>query len=194
MRFTNVSRTTGMKWALCLMAALMIPGIAFADVLHFYDGKLMRGKLKRVTGDIIEFKQDDIFGSTENLPRLRLSNRHDIIETLTGHKYYGEIFYVDKFKIELKASTGMVHVNRLRVKNIVMGTPMQQPDLPNTPGAFSTQPLGPTSYNSQYATPSYANTQAAVSVPAESSAPQLRGAAPDSDEDTDAIPAVDRAP
>src|SRR5690349_1479498 len=120
MRSIEATRSAGVKWVVSLLAALMIPGIAFADVVHFYNGKLLRGKLKRVTGDIIEFRQGDLFGSTENIPRLKMSSRYDMVETLTGHKYYGEIFYMDKFKIDLKASSGLLQINRFRVKNIVL--------------------------------------------------------------------------
>jgi hypothetical protein len=194
MRIIEATRTTKIQWALGLFAALIIPATAFADVLHFYDGQLLRGDVKRVTGDIIEFKQQGMFGSRENIARLRLSNRHDIVETLTGTRHYGEIFYVDKFKIELKAASGMVHINRLKVKNIVMGTPMQQPELPNTPSAFPTQPLG---MNNQQSGSTGMNSAIYSSTASTSSAteqaPALRGPTPQ-DEDVDAIPPIDRAP
>ncbi|WP_373532614.1 hypothetical protein [Vampirovibrio sp.] len=113
---------------LCILALLAIlPTPCWADLMHFENGKVVRGKLDRLTGDIIEFKEAGLFGSKLHIARIQLSNRHDVVETLGNKRYFGEIVYLDRFKLELKTTTGMVNLNRLKLTNIVMGAPAEQP-------------------------------------------------------------------
>lgn len=100
---------------------------AFADTLHFVNGKIVRGKLDRVTGDIIEFRENSNYGSKMNIHRIQLTNRHDIIETRGDKRYFGEIVYLDRFKLDLRTATGLVKLNRLKITNVVVGTPAEQP-------------------------------------------------------------------
>ncbi|HEY9686097.1 MAG TPA: hypothetical protein V6C52_03885 [Coleofasciculaceae cyanobacterium] len=99
--------------------------LAQADVLHFHNGKVLRGKIHRVTGDIIEFKPGRF--SKQNIQRLTLTNRRDVVELNDDRKYFGEILYMDALKVEIITSTGISTLNRLLVKNIVVGSPIQQP-------------------------------------------------------------------
>ena len=120
-----------------LLAGICVP--ASADVLHFYNGKTLQGKVSRVTGDIIEFKPD--WFNSQFIERITLTNRRDIVETRTGKKYFGEIIYIDKFQVELQTAAGRTKLNRLLVKSIVVGSPLQAPmnDLvENMPSAAKT--------------------------------------------------------
>lgn len=119
--------TTGLKAGLIalVLMSLTLPG--FADVMHFENGKVVQGKLYRVTGDIIEFRENNGFGNKMQIHRIELTNRRDIVETWGEKRFFGEIVYLDKFKLDLKTQTGMVKLNRLKITNVVVGTPAEQP-------------------------------------------------------------------
>jgi hypothetical protein len=174
--------------ALGLLATLAIPVNMFADVIHFYNGSLMRGKLEHVDGDILEFHSGGVFGSSQNVSRLHLSNRHDLVETLGHHTYYGEIVYMDTFQVDLKTTAGILKINRWKVRNIVAGTPMQQPSLPPNAAANAFHTI---------ALPGQDNNTSSAVMPAVSdtddSTPALRGRSPEGNDDL-AIPAVDQTP
>ena len=107
------------------LLSLMLLGASqpgWADILHFHNGKVLRGDVHRVTGDLIHFKGG--FGENTSIPRLHLTNRQDVLEMrFGGKKLFGEVVYIDKFQIELKTPTGIRTVNRMLVKNLVFGTP-----------------------------------------------------------------------
>ncbi|MGG2352430.1 hypothetical protein ACE4Z7_24855, partial [Salmonella enterica] len=87
-------------WMLTLALLCGLPARGFADLLHYHNGATAQGKVFRITGDIIEFKTRG-FGGKEYIKRLTLNNRNDIIETWGNKKYFGELIYIDKFKVEL---------------------------------------------------------------------------------------------
>ena len=111
------------------LAVLMSHGglAAWADVLHFYQGAHQRGKIYRVTGELIEFKPEDARGDVSVIRRIRLSDRRDVVEMRDGQKHFGEILYADRFKIDLQTAQGNRKLSRWRVKNLVMGSPSQNP-------------------------------------------------------------------
>lgn len=117
-------KTLGLGIALLSMTAL--PLVSSADVIHLHEGKTVRCTIKRITGDIIEFNQGR-FATQESIQRIRLTNRHDIVETRDNKKFFGEVVYIDKFKIELSTPTGRKRINRLLVRNLVLGTPAELP-------------------------------------------------------------------
>ncbi len=134
MRFSIQSRCQqGLALALGMLYLLTTPATCLADVLHFQNGKVMRGKLNYATGELLEFHSGGLLGNTQSIPRLHLSNRHDMIKTLARQTYYGEIIYIDSFQVDIKTSSGMLRLNRWKIAEIVMGTPMEQPTMPNAP-------------------------------------------------------------
>jgi hypothetical protein len=200
-------RITQSVLAIGLIAGLgiaLLQGInteCLADALHFYSGKMMRGKLSRVTGDLIEFTEGNGFGSKKVIHRLHLSNRHDCVETRNKLSYFGEIIYVDKFKIDMQTTTGMVKINRLTVTNVIMGTPMDQvapsslnriPVNPLTPGSMN-ESLTPNNSSMPPFSPSssFQNNELDSDMMADS--PPMTNHS-ESNEDEDAIPAVDNMP
>ncbi len=125
--FPKHPQALSLKLGLALLLLTSCIPQSWADVMHFMNGKLVQGKLDRVTGDIIEFREKSNFGSKMNVHRIQLTNRHDVVETSRKKRYFGEIVYLDKFKLDLKTSTGLVKLNRLRIKNVVIGSPGDQP-------------------------------------------------------------------
>lgn len=114
----------GASALLCLaLLAGSVPA-SLADVLHFHNGKVVRSKLHRVTGELVEFKG---LGEKGTVSRLNLTNRRDVVELLGGEKLFGEILHVDKFRLEIMTPAGRRLLHRWKVKNVVMGTPAQQP-------------------------------------------------------------------
>jgi hypothetical protein len=193
----------GLTLVVGLLASQWVALSGFADVLHMQNGKVLRGKLERVTGDILEFHSDGLFGSTQDVPRIHLSNRHDMVETYGHHTVYGEIVYMDKFQVDIQTAGGVMRINRWKIKDIVLGTPMQQPALPDA-AANATQTISlpggmeENSHNAANTVPAVSQ-QSVVTIPGVSddngdSAPVLRGPTAEDGEDADAIPAVDRAP
>lgn len=125
-------KQTWLKLAVGLALGLFVSTsmLGWADVLHFHNGKVVRGKVKRIAGELIEFRpsgQPMWLGSVERIQRLTLSSRQDVVETRNNHKYFGEILYIDKFKVEITTQTGRHEVPRWQVSNIVLGTPNHQP-------------------------------------------------------------------
>src|SRR5438045_3759690 len=102
MRFSRSLVTVSLLGALAITLMQGICNSSRADMLHFYSGKVMQGKLSRVTGDLIEFIEGNGFGDQQVVRRLTLSNRHDVVETRRNEKYFGEIIYVDKFKVDIQ--------------------------------------------------------------------------------------------
>lgn len=129
-----------LKQWLCAGLLISLPLSALADVAHFRNGKSIRGKLNAMTGDIIDFKADHSLGSQSTLKRLELNNRCDVVETRNHRLYFGELVYVDTFKMEMKTATGTVKVNRLMVKNVVLGSPAGQVYSPNQAGSILPDP------------------------------------------------------
>lgn len=165
----------GFKMAMVGGLLALLPASGFADVAHFLSGKSVEGKLYRVTGDFIEFKEGNNYGSKINIHRIQLTNRHDIVEVKSKKCYFGEIVYVDRFKLDLMTATGLVSINRLKISNVVIGSPAQQP-VSNTeamPGFVAP-----------------ADDKPLVHLPV-GNAPMPNNA-DGTDEDMDAIPAVDR--
>jgi hypothetical protein len=102
---------------------------SLADVVHFHDGKTLRGRLGNVTGDILEFKPS--FFRTQQFQRLTLSNRNDVIEMRNQKKLFGQIVYADDYTVEIDTSSGRTKINRFLIRNIVVGAPTQPPvDIP----------------------------------------------------------------
>lgn len=195
MRFTKSIVATSLLGAFALTLIQGLCAISLADVLHFHNGKLMRGKVGRVTGDLIEFTEGNSFGSQEIIRRLHLSNRHDIVETRRNERFFGEIVYIDKFKVDIQTAAGMVKVNRLLVKNVVMGTPMEQPGTPGL-NRIPVNPVMPGSMSENSSMTPRSN-QPVVTYPADSSNEDYSQdntgiSKAQAGEDEDAIPAVNR--
>jgi len=189
MRFFKPGFAVGFSFSLALLILASVVSPCLADVLHFHSGKVMRGKVNRVTGDIIEFTEGDVFGNKEHVKRLLLSNRKDMVQTRDKEKLYGEILYVDKFKIDLQTATGLKKINRLRVTNVVMGTPMEQPGASALNG-MPIQPNMPNAMTMDNTAPYPAVSPSAGPDMGMYSAPPSNQSS-DMGEDEDAIPAVD---
>lgn len=108
--------------------SLLTPA-SWGDVLHFRDGQVLRGSVERVTGDLVEFRRQgkfSFFRNHEVIQRLRLSNRHDVVETRDKKKYFGEVVYVDSFNLELRTAEGGINIARLNIRDVVLGAPVEE--------------------------------------------------------------------
>ncbi len=172
----------GLTLALALVLLTASVPQSWADVMHFMNGKLVQGRLDRVTGDLIEFRENSNFGSKMNIHRIQLTNRHDVVEVSRKKRYFGEIVYLDKFKLDLKTATGLVQLNRLRIRNVVIGSPADQPV-----SSLDVMPLAP-----QNSTSGMGGAPALHSAPLTGNGQTTPGAWTNRDawEDQDAIPAV----
>jgi hypothetical protein len=118
------TRKTAFLTSLLCLGTLLGPALyngACADIIHMYNGKVIHTKIKRVTGEIIEYT--GALTGRSDVKRIELTSRRDVVETRNGRKYFGEIIYIDKFKVEMQTPTGRTKINRLLVINIVLGTP-----------------------------------------------------------------------
>jgi hypothetical protein len=187
----------GQSVGLALMTALSMGfwAASLADMVHFANGNNVRGKLDRMTGDIIEFRRSTkhLFGNLDYCKRIQLTDRHDVVETRSGQKFFGEIIYVDGFMLEIQTASGAVRINRLTISNVVLGSPLQPPKGPAmnqvSPQQGALPPEPPTTLGMDEptvrmnSTTTYnRSTQAALSQQA---------TLPSPGEDDDAIPAVD---
>jgi hypothetical protein len=181
-KFPKPPQALGLKLGLALALLTVCAPQSWADVMHFMNGKLVQGKLDRVTGDIIEFREKSSLGNKMNVHRIQLTNRHDVVETSRKKRYFGEIVYVDKFKLDLKTASGLVKLNRLKIRNVVIGSPADQPV-----SNLEVMPLAP-----QNNPPEMSGTPAASYSNPLMREGQAPGAWPNRDawEDQDAIPAV----
>jgi hypothetical protein len=116
-----------LKASLIVSVLALLPVPCLADILHFQNGKIVQGKLERLTGDIIDFKEAGPISGDMRIHRIQLTNRHDIVTVHGLKRYFGEILYLDRFKLELKTATGLISLNRLKLTNIIMGSPAEEP-------------------------------------------------------------------
>lgn len=179
----------GIGFGLSLAVCMGFWATSFADIVHFANGNSVRGKLDRLTGDIIEFRHSKhLFGNLDYFKRIQLTDRHDVVETHDGQKYFGEIIYLDDFILEIQTGSGSVRINRLRLTNLVLGSPLQSPNVPPMsqipahPGGMPPEP--PTSYNP--------DEPSVRTVPMTTISHTSQN--PNNSEDEDAIPAVDSGP
>ena len=179
-----LGRSVALGFSLALCMGFWSAGLA--DVVHFANGLSVRGKLDRVTGDIIEFRRSHhFFGNLDYFKRIQLTDRHDVVETREGNRYFGEIIYVDGLKVEVQTATGAVRINRMKITNVVLGSPLKPFEAPN----MKQIPVGQDSpeqpaveqpeVRGAYATTNISQTKA------------IQPGSPLPSEDEDVIPAVD---
>lgn len=163
--------------------------LSLADVVHFANGNSVRGKLDRVTGDIIEFRRSKHFyGNLDYFKRIQVTDRHDVVETHDGQKYFGEIIYLDDFLLEIQTASGAVRINRMNLTSVVLGSPVQTPNVPamnQLPTQQAGLPPEPPGYYSDPDQPSVRTTPMTTIS-------NTRPAKADPSEDEDAIPAVNK--
>ena len=131
MRILNASAGQWIGLSLTIALSLGFWNSSSADLVHFANGNNLRGKLDRMTGDIIEFRRSKhFFGNMDYFKRIQLTDRHDVIETRSGQKYFGEVIYMDDLTLEIQTAAGNVRLNRMALTNVVLGSPLQAPHTP----------------------------------------------------------------
>lgn len=176
--------------SLALGLFVLLSAYSLADVVHFHNGKVLRGKLSGATGDLFEFKPS--FFRTQSFQRLELTNRHDIIEMRNMQKFFGEIIYANSSVVEIATAAGHTQLNRWLIRNIVLGAPDELPvEIPAQPpnGGFPATRVPATSMENNAAAASNQR------VPLQNEKPVfLFPPAKAPSEDRDAINTDDRVP
>lgn len=105
------------------LSLLMLSPLAFAgvDVVNLYNGKVVRGRINNIPGELILMKNE--LGTETVIRRLEVNNRRDMVETYNHRQYYGSVDYVDSYKIYIRTDQGDVRLWRSLVKSINIGTP-----------------------------------------------------------------------
>jgi sRNA-binding regulator protein Hfq len=94
---------------------------AVADTIFLKNGTTLQGKVKRATGDLLEFKDKGFWSAQSMINRNRIKSRLDTLELRNGETCTGEIFYMSFFSVDLKTASRMLHFNRLVIRNIQVG-------------------------------------------------------------------------
>jgi sRNA-binding regulator protein Hfq len=94
---------------------------AVADTIFLKNGTTLQGKVKRATGDLLEFKDKGFWSAQSMINRNRIKSRLDTLELRNGETCTGEIFYMSFFSVDLKTASRMLHFNRLLIRNIQVG-------------------------------------------------------------------------
>ncbi len=106
------------------IVALTPPG--WCDRINLYNGHVIHAKINEIVGDLIVYNAS--VGDSGSVNRLEITNRQDVVRLFNGIKYLGEIIYLDNLKVEIRTPTGRKKVWRLWVKELVLGTPLNQPE------------------------------------------------------------------
>jgi hypothetical protein len=93
---------------------------ASADTINMINGTVLKGKIIRITSDLINIRTKEGF---RKLTRIQVLNNRDFIELSWGHNKIiaGKVFMATKFKIHMYTPEGIVELPRWRIKNIVLG-------------------------------------------------------------------------
>ena len=112
--------------ALGLMAVIPLT-VQARDILNFYNGHTVQGKLTYIAGDLIYYKTN--VGKSGSAKRLNLTNRQDVVRTHIGQKFIGEVVFLDSLWVEMKTPVGQQKIRRLWVDDIVLGAPRFENDV-----------------------------------------------------------------
>jgi hypothetical protein len=84
------------------------------------NGTVLKGKVVRVTSEIINVETDQGF---RKFSRVQVLNNRDIVEVGFFKKRIisGKIFFATKYTLEMFTPEGILKMNRFKVKNIVLG-------------------------------------------------------------------------
>lgn len=123
MRFGFYQKIGSLLGVFILLQTLLMPlALARYDIIHLYNGKVMRGKIIASPGELIRVRTG--VGAETSIPRIQINGRDDIVLT-TNHKLYrGEINYIDPFQLEIVTEHGRFKIWRMLINKIIMGVPV----------------------------------------------------------------------
>lgn len=95
---------------------------ALADTINMVDGTVIIGRIDRVISDIINIKTKEGY---RKFSTVKLINNRDSIELgIIKRKFIsGKLLTVTPLSLEIITPEGLLKVNRLLVRNIIMGQP-----------------------------------------------------------------------
>lgn len=109
---------------ICLVCMLAInPQASFAkpkDTVNMMNGTVLKGKLIRITSDIINLQTKEGF---RKFTRVNVINNKDFIEVgITKREIIaGKIFFLTKNLLEMQTPEGILKISRYKVRKIVLG-------------------------------------------------------------------------
>lgn len=100
---------------------------SFADTVNMYNGTVLKGKIERLTSNIINVKTSEGY---RKFSRLQVINNRDFIEVGFRKKRIiaGKIFFMTPWVVHMYTPEGILQLSRLRVRNIVLGHNLQPED------------------------------------------------------------------
>lgn len=104
-----------------IIIILITPNYAAADTVNMINGSVLKGKIVRITSDIVNIKTKEGF---RKFNRVQILNNRDFIETGYSKNTQiiaGKVFFATKFIVELHTPEGILKLPRYRVRNIVLG-------------------------------------------------------------------------
>jgi hypothetical protein len=99
----------------------MVNPFAKTDVVNLHNGQAVRGRLLSSPGELIWIRNE--LGQETVIRRLEVNTRQDMIVTLDNKIHYGEIEYIDAYKVFLLSPQGKQRIWRLKIKSMMIGAP-----------------------------------------------------------------------
>lgn len=97
---------------------------SFADTVNMYNGTVLKGKVERLTSNIIDMNTSE---GHRKFTRLQVVNNRDFVEVGFRKKRIiaGRIFFMTPWVVHMSTPEGILQFSRLKVRNIVLGHNLQ---------------------------------------------------------------------
>ncbi|MBY0404112.1 MAG: hypothetical protein K2X66_09450 [Cyanobacteria bacterium] len=99
----------------------MVNPLAKTDVVNLHNGQVVRGRLLSSPGELIWIRNE--LGQETVIRRLEVNTRQDMIVTVDNKIHYGEIEFIDAYKVFLRSPLGKQRIWRLKIKSMMLGAP-----------------------------------------------------------------------
>ncbi|MDD3150382.1 MAG: hypothetical protein PHV68_06070 [Candidatus Gastranaerophilales bacterium] len=92
----------------------------FADSIVFENGNILNGKINFILSGAVEIKTEN--GIRSVIREIPSGKALDLVEIgfFKRKKIFGEVYYLDDKKIELKTDTGLLTISRYKVREITL--------------------------------------------------------------------------
>ena len=112
------------KTLLIIFILAIMPRSAFADTVNMLNGTVLVGHIDKISGDLINFKTIEGF---RTFNRIQLINNRDFVEFGFFKKRIisGKVILITPLSLEIKTPEGLLKINRLLVRNVILGQPIE---------------------------------------------------------------------
>lgn len=113
-----MKKTAILGITLALITAFSTP--CLADTVNLINGTTLRGKIERITGEIINIETDEGF---MKLTRIQVVNNIDFVKIGFFDKKFvtGKVFSANSSNVELKTADGLLQIPRYKVRDMIIG-------------------------------------------------------------------------